>query len=163
MNPLRRMLPSNHALFVFEAVARNRGFTRAAAELNVTQPAVSKAMAQLERHLGVRLVDRSGDGIALTEDGAILYRRVAEGFRGIEAALREIDIRRTGIDTVTLSLSSAFTTHWLMPGSTRFRRRFRRSISASSSFPGRSPGRSTTSISACASSRGPTSTTRPCS
>ncbi|WP_279356954.1 LysR family transcriptional regulator [Methylobacterium indicum] len=115
MNPLRRMLPSNHALFVFEAVARNRSFTRAAAELNVTQPAVSKAMAQFERHLGVRLLDRSGDGIALTDDGAILFRRVADGFRGIEAALREIDIRRTGIDTVTLSLSSAFTTHWLMP------------------------------------------------
>ncbi|MGE7414654.1 LysR family transcriptional regulator [Methylobacterium tarhaniae] len=115
MNPLRRMLPSNHALFVFEAVARNMSFTRAAAELNVTQPAVSKAMAQLERHIGVRLIDRSGDGIALTEDGTILYRRVADGFRGIEAALREIDIRRTGIDTVTLSLSSAFTTHWLMP------------------------------------------------
>lgn len=115
MNPLRRMLPSNHALFVFEAVARNMSFTRAAAELNVTQPAVSKAMAQLERHLGVRLIDRSGDGIALTNDGAILYRRVADGFRGIETALHEIDVRRTGIDTVTLSLSSAFTTHWLMP------------------------------------------------
>ncbi|RVU13226.1 LysR family transcriptional regulator [Methylobacterium oryzihabitans] len=115
MNPLRRMLPSHHALFVFEAVARNMSFTRAAAELNVTQPAVSKAMAQLERHLGVRLIDRSGDGIALTDDGAILYRRVADGFRGIEAALREIDVRRTGIDTITLSLSSAFTTHWLMP------------------------------------------------
>ncbi|ACL58552.1 LysR family transcriptional regulator [Methylobacterium nodulans] len=115
MNPLRRMLPSNHALFVFEAVARHASFTKAAAELNVTQPAVSKAMAQLERHLGVRLLGRSAEGVTLTEDGEILYRRVADGFRGIEAALREIDIRRTGIDTITLSLSSAFTTHWLMP------------------------------------------------
>lgn len=115
MTPLRRMLPSNHALFVFEAVARNASFTRAAAELNVTQPAVSKAMAQFERHLGVRLVERSAEGIALTRDGALLHRRIAEGFRGIEAALREIDVRRTGVETVTLSLSSAFTTHWLMP------------------------------------------------
>ncbi|MEH3143879.1 MAG: LysR family transcriptional regulator [Methylobacterium frigidaeris] len=115
MPPLRRMLPSSHALFVFEAVARNLGFTRAAAELNVTQPAVSKAISQLERHLGVRLLDRSGDGLALTEDGGLLFRRVTDGFQGIEAALREIDIRRTGTDTVTLSLSSAFATHWLMP------------------------------------------------
>ncbi|MGY2049674.1 LysR family transcriptional regulator [Methylobacterium sp. JK268] len=115
MPPLRRMLPSSHALFVFEAVARHASFTRAAAELNVTQPAVSKAITQLERHLGVRLLDRSSDGIALTEDGGLLFRRVADGFQGIEGALREIDIRRTGTDTVTLSLSSAFATHWLMP------------------------------------------------
>ncbi|ACA19843.1 transcriptional regulator, LysR family [Methylobacterium sp. 4-46] len=115
MPPLRRMIPSSHALFVFEAVARNVSFTQAATELNVTQPAVSKAISQLERHLGVRLFDRSSDGLALTEEGSLLFQRVTDGFQGIEAALREIDIRRTGTDTVTLSVSSAFATHWLMP------------------------------------------------
>lgn len=115
MQSLRKMLPSTSALFVFEAAARCGSFTRAAAELNVTQPAISKTLTQLERHLGVRLFERTPDGVSLSEDGAVLYRRIQGGFRGIEEALRELDVRRTGLETVTLSLSTAFTTHWLMP------------------------------------------------
>lgn len=115
MSSLRKMLPSASALFVFEAAARTGSFTRAAAELNVTQPAVSKTLGRLERHLGIRLFERTSEGAVLSEDGALLYRRLKGGFQGIEAALREIDVRRTGLETVTLSLSTAFTTHWLMP------------------------------------------------
>ncbi len=124
MTQLRRMLPSSNALFVFEAAARCGSFTRAAAELNVTQPAVSRMLGRLETHLGVRLFDRSAAGIALTEDGRSLYRRIAEGFSGIEAAIREIEARRTGTETVTLSLSTAFTTHWLMPRINRLQKEF---------------------------------------
>lgn len=115
MTFLRKMLPSTGALFVFEAAARHGSFTHAAAEMNVTQPAVSKTLAQLERHLGVKLFERVADGVVLSEAGVLLYRRIKGGFRGIEDALREIDVRRTGRETITLSLSTAFTTHWLMP------------------------------------------------
>lgn len=115
MHSLRKMLPSANALFVFEAAAREGSFTKAAAELNVTQPAVSRMLGRLEQHMGVRLFDRVAEGVVLTEDGRILYRRIADGFRGIETALEEINWRRTGLETVTLSLSSGFTTHWLMP------------------------------------------------
>ena len=55
MPELRRMLPSSNALFVFDAAARNGSFTAAAAELNVTQPAVSRMLGQFEEHLGVKL------------------------------------------------------------------------------------------------------------
>jgi DNA-binding transcriptional LysR family regulator len=60
----------------------------------------------------------------LTESGAILYRRVQEGFSAIESAIGEIEARATGIETVTLSVSTAFTTHWLMPRMGRFSQRF---------------------------------------
>ena len=112
---MRKLLPSTTALFVFEAAARCGSFTRAAAELNVTQPAVSRMLARLEAHLGVKLFERSSTGLAPTEEGKMLYRRIAEGFQGIEAAIREIEARRTGTEPVTLSVSTAFTTHWLMP------------------------------------------------
>jgi DNA-binding transcriptional LysR family regulator len=115
MPDLRRMLPSSNALFVFDAAARNGSFTAAAAELNVTQPAVSRMLARFEDYLGVRLFDRSAGGATLTEEGELLYRRVTDGFRSIESGLIEIDRRRRGTETVTLSVSSAFTTHWLMP------------------------------------------------
>ena len=118
------MLSSSNALFVFEAAARTGSFTRAAGELNVTQPAVSRMVGRLEAHLGVKLFERAAKGAALTEEGELLYRRIADGFRSIEAGFRDLDQRRGGAETVTLSVSSAFTTHWLMPRIDRFQRRF---------------------------------------
>jgi DNA-binding transcriptional LysR family regulator len=124
MPELRRMLPSSNALFVFDAAARNGSFTAAAAELNVTQPAVSRMLGRFEQYLGVRLFDRTAGGAILTEEGELLYRRVVDGFRSIETGLIEIERRRRGTETVTLSLSSAFTTHWLMPRIDKLQRRF---------------------------------------
>jgi DNA-binding transcriptional LysR family regulator len=124
MPELRRMLPSSNALFVFDAAARNGSFTAAAAELNVTQPAVSRMLGRFEEYLGVRLFDRTAGGAVLTEEGELLYRRVLDGFRSIESGLIEIERRRRGTETVTLSLSSAFTTHWLMPRIDKLQRRF---------------------------------------
>jgi DNA-binding transcriptional LysR family regulator len=118
------MLPSSNALFVFDAAARNGSFTAAAAELNVTQPAVSRMLGQFEEHLGVRLFDRSAGRAVLTEEGELLYRRVLDGFRSIESGLIEIERRRRGSETVTLSVSSAFTTHWLMPRIDKLQRQF---------------------------------------
>lgn len=124
MSDLRRMVSSSNALFVFEAAARSGSFTRAADELNVTQPAVSRMLSRFESHLGQRLFERGGKGAVLTPEGEILYRRVADGFRSIEAGLREVERLRGGKETVTISVSSAFTTHWLMPRMDRFQSRF---------------------------------------
>src|SRR3984957_18960700 len=124
MNDLRRMLPSGNALFVFDAAARNGSSTAAAAELNVTQPAVSRMLGQFEEHLGVRLFDRAAGRAVLTEEGELLYRRGVDGFRSIESGLIEIERRRHGSETVTLSVSSAFTTHWLMPRIDKLQRQF---------------------------------------
>ena len=115
MHSLRRKLPSANALFAFEAAARCGNFSKAALELYVTQPAVSRMLSRMEDHLGVKLFERAHGKVRLTESGEILYKRIAEGFRGIEAALDEIEARRTGTETITLSVSTAFTTHWLMP------------------------------------------------
>ena len=118
------MLPSSNALFVFDAAARNGSFTAAAAELNVTQPAVSRMLGRFEDYLGVRLFDRTTGGATLTDAGELLYRRVLDGFRSIESGLIEIERRRRGTETVTLSVSSAFTTHWLMPRIDKLQRQF---------------------------------------
>jgi DNA-binding transcriptional LysR family regulator len=124
MPNLRKKLPSANALFVFEAAARCGNFTRAAQELYVSQPAVSRMLARMEDHIGVRLFERVRGGIELTEDGRILYRKISEGFNGIESAIREIEARATGVETVTLSVSTAFTTHWLMPRMSRLNQAF---------------------------------------
>ncbi|MEX3934481.1 LysR family transcriptional regulator [Paraburkholderia phymatum] len=124
MPNLRRKLPSANALFVFEAAARCGNFTRAAQELYVSQPAVSRMLARMEDHIGVRLFERVRGGIELTESGRVLYRAISEGFNGIENAIREIEARATGVELVMLSVSTGFTTHWLMPRMGRLNQAF---------------------------------------
>ena len=62
----------------FLAIAREESFTRAAEQLHVTQPTLSRQIADLERELGVKLFTRSNHNIILTEDGMILKRRAQE-------------------------------------------------------------------------------------
>lgn len=124
MRKIRLALPSMNGFFTFEAAARCGNFARAAAELNVTPAAVSRMMGRLEAHIGVALFERRTGGVALTEAGRILYEAVARGFSGIEHALREIEDSRTGVETVTLSVSTAFTTHWIMPRMAEMKRAF---------------------------------------
>lgn len=124
MPTLRRQLPSANALFVFESAARCGNFTKAAAELGVTQPAVSRMLSLLEEYLEVKLFMRTPGKTVLTENGEILYQGVVDGFRDIESAIQEIRARSTGLETVTLSVSTAFTTHWLMPRMHKLQARF---------------------------------------
>lgn len=62
----------------FLAIAREENFTKAAEMLHVTQPTLSRQIAQLEEELGVKLFIRSNHNILLTEDGMILRRRAQE-------------------------------------------------------------------------------------
>jgi DNA-binding transcriptional LysR family regulator len=121
---LRRKLPSAQALFVFESAARVLNFTEAASSLNVTQPAISKSVAALEAHLGTRLFTRGKSGISLTPDGEVLYRAVQLSFSALEAAVDQISRRNQPDKTLTLSLSTAFAAHWLIPQMQDFRRDF---------------------------------------
>ncbi|PZQ96100.1 MAG: LysR family transcriptional regulator [Cereibacter sphaeroides] len=120
--PLRGRLPSSGALFMFEASARHLNFTLAAREFNVTQPAISRMVLRLEQHLGVALFQRKSTGLELTEDGRLLQRAVREGFDRIEDAVSEIQNRQHEADVVTLSVTSAFAIHWLMPRFDKLRR-----------------------------------------
>lgn len=122
--PLRRQIPSARAIFVFEAAARHGNFSRAAAELNITQPAVSHAVSALERHLGHKLFVRSGPNIALTETGERLSRTATRAFSQIETVLQGIQPRDGEREIVMLSLSSGLVAHWLMPRYDAFRQAF---------------------------------------
>lgn len=62
----------------FLAIAREENFTKAARQLHITQPTLSRQIADLEQELGVKLFIRSNHNIVLTEDGMILKRRAQE-------------------------------------------------------------------------------------
>ena len=74
-------------LIAFLAVARERNFTRAAAQLGVSQPALSRTIRALEARLGVRLLTRSTRSVAPTEAGERLVQTVGPHFDGIDAGL----------------------------------------------------------------------------
>lgn len=74
----------------FEAVARHSHVTRAAAELHIAQPALSKQISQLEQELGVALFDRIGRNVRLTEAGEALLPHVHAILTQVEAARAEM-------------------------------------------------------------------------
>ncbi|KWU52758.1 MULTISPECIES: LysR family transcriptional regulator [Pseudomonas] len=74
-------------LAIFSIVAQERSFTRAAAKLGMSQPALSRAMRQLEDRLGVRLLARTTRSVSATEAGEHLLRVIAPRFEEIDSEL----------------------------------------------------------------------------
>lgn len=62
----------------FLMVAKEQSFTKAAKQLNITQPTLSRQLAALEEELGVKLFNRGGHSITLTNEGLLLKRRALE-------------------------------------------------------------------------------------
>ncbi|MGE0769849.1 MAG: LysR family transcriptional regulator [Hyphomicrobiaceae bacterium] len=75
----------------FVEVGNVQSITKAAARLNLAQPALTRHMRALERDLGVQLTTRSGRGIALTNAGLVLFDRAKGILRDIERARIEVE------------------------------------------------------------------------
>ena len=74
----------------FLTVAKEQSFTKAAEQLHITQPTLSRQMAAFEEELGVTLFIRSGKRISLTEEGILLKRRALEILNLEEKTLEEL-------------------------------------------------------------------------
>ncbi len=80
-------IESYDQLAIFSVVARERSFTRAAAKLGMSQPALSRSMRQLEERLGVRLLARTTRSVSPTEAGEHLLKVIAPRFEEINTEL----------------------------------------------------------------------------
>src|SRR5215213_2226575 len=80
-----------HDLHVFMAVAQAGSMNKAAALLNTTQPAISRSIADLERTIGVRLLDRSSQGIEPTEYGRALLDGGVTVFDDLRQTVKKIE------------------------------------------------------------------------
>jgi len=116
MNP---RLPSLNGLKAFEAAARQRSFTRAAAELGVTQTAVSHQIKRLEEQLGRPLFVWRNRTLGLTETGTAYLPAVRAAFDQLREAterLRHADEK----GVLTVSTLASFAVKWLVPRLGRF-------------------------------------------
>ncbi len=103
-------------LRVFVAAADTGNLSAAARKLSLTPSAASKALARLEQHLGVRLLDRSTRQARLTEEGRLYYDRCINILRALDAAEHELTQRRTQArGTLRVNASVPFAHYVLAP------------------------------------------------
>jgi LysR family transcriptional regulator, transcriptional activator of the cysJI operon len=108
-----------HLLRIFLAVAERRSFSRAAEQLFISQPAVSKGVQALEAELDLALIERgigSGKGVRLTESGVALADH-ARGIFALEKAATEEIRARVGLKRGRLLIGASTTVagYWLAP------------------------------------------------
>jgi len=120
MTTLKRELPPLNALVTFEAAARLQGFTRAAAELGVTQAAVSRQIQRLEQQLGTILFRRGHRQLELTASGRRLREAVDSGLNEIALGVRRVRLSAAE-PPVSIAATISFSTYWLMPRLHAFR------------------------------------------
>jgi DNA-binding transcriptional LysR family regulator len=119
---MRRKIPSTVALSAFEAAARHQSFTKAAAELSVTQSAVCRQIAVLEDLLGVKLFRRSKRGVTVTEAGSGYARSVRARLDEMERDTLELMANGAQGTTLDIGVVPTFATNWLLPRLVEFRR-----------------------------------------
>ena len=115
MNYLRRVLPSLTALEFFDAAVRHMSFTRAAADLNVTQSAVSRQIRELEGFLGQPLFHRIKQRLVLTEAGEAYAGSVRDLLTQAESATLQVMAYNGKGGVLTVALLPTFGSRWLVP------------------------------------------------
>jgi len=103
------MVLDSERLASFRAVAREGGFSRAAARLHKTQPAVSQAVRALEEDVGETLFVRGGRTTQLTAAGEILLEHTEESFAALERARVRLEALR-GLEAGDLTIGTSDTT-----------------------------------------------------
>jgi len=112
-------------LRIFIAVAEKQHVTRAASELNLTQSATSAAIAALETRYAIKLFDRIGRGIVLTQTGRDFLNEAREVVARVKTAAQVLD-DLAGLKRGSLSLAASQTVanYWLPPRVDAFRKAY---------------------------------------
>ena len=100
---------------MFYETARFRSFSTAAQHLYISQSAISQCMHQLETDLGVQLFIRSRQGVTLTHEGKLLFKKVENAVISIEQGENQLDrLRHLEAGEITIAAGDTITTHFLL-------------------------------------------------
>lgn len=110
---------------LFIGVARAGSFSQAATDAGLTPQAVSKAVRQLEDHLGVRLFHRTTRSLSLTEEGTRLFELADPGLRLLDEALEQVRSSRQEVDgLIRVAGPMSFSSWLLVPVMRDFQERY---------------------------------------
>jgi len=118
---MSRRLPPLNSLRAFEAAARHLSFTLAAAELNVTQAAVSHQIKSLEERLGMPLFRRLNRALLLTDAGQTLYPAMSNALDVMATAIDRLH-RHDKSGELTITTMDSFAATWLVPRLAKFQK-----------------------------------------
>ncbi|MBE9640289.1 LysR family transcriptional regulator [Salipiger mangrovisoli] len=125
MEEFSQRFSSLKPFLVFECAARSGSFSAAAKAFNISQPSVSRNVAQLEREIGVALFERRSTGAELTDAGRELFHAITQGMSTILRTIKQIERRRhEEAGVVSLSVSGSFVAHWMAPRLAAFTQAF---------------------------------------
>jgi LysR family transcriptional regulator, glycine cleavage system transcriptional activator len=108
-------LPGLDLLVGFEAAARHLSFTKAGAELYLTQSAVSRQIKELEEQLGVALFQRRHRALSLTEPGHQLYAAAAQVLTTMRSATQRLRMQSGRRRPLSVTTTPSFAALWLIP------------------------------------------------
>ena len=101
---------------IFYEVARCGNISRAAKELYISQPAISKAISKLEESLNTKLFSRNSRGVQLTREGSVLFQHISSAFDSINRGERELKrIHDFHIGHLRIGVSNTLCKYVLLP------------------------------------------------
>ena len=101
---------------IFYAVARAGNISRAAKELFISQPAISKSISKLEESLGMALFIRNSRGVSLTAEGQVLFQHVEAAFEALDRGENELkQIQNLHIGQLKIGVSNTLCKYILLP------------------------------------------------
>lgn len=110
---------------IFYYVAKNESITRAANELAISQPAISKSIKTLENQINTSLFIRKRDGVILTEAGETIYKKIKEAIDLIDSAENDLKVL-TNMESGTINIGASKTIihEYLMPYIKSFHKKY---------------------------------------
>lgn len=112
---MKRKIPSTIALSLFESAARHESFTRAAAEMCLTESAVSRQIAVLEQFVGVKLFSRVKKQVILTDAGKLYSQNIRSNLDEIEMHTKSLMEHKGASGVLELAVIPTFASRWLLP------------------------------------------------
>lgn len=101
---------------IFYEVANSENITRASQRLNISQPAISKSIKNLESQLGGELFIRTQKGVVLTEEGKIFYNHIKKAIDNINNAENEFtNLINLNTGSIRIGVSTTITEKYLLP------------------------------------------------
>jgi len=120
---MRRYLPPLNALRVFEVAGRTENFSKAAAELFITQSAVSKQIRILEENLNAQLFSRDSGSVQLTPKGKQMLAVVVRALDSLEDAAQKFYSEKHQ-ESLTINITPSMSAYWMFERVESFSKRF---------------------------------------